>query len=137
MPISTFDDGLWGRASSATDTVTSNFLISGQSPEGTKSETFSGPVAVAVGPYAVVGRVTASGKVVLSVKSATDGSQNPIGVTVHALPVSAGDVPVNIFYNGTFNPDALVWDASWATDADKKLAFEKANPQITIKKITG
>jgi hypothetical protein len=136
--ISTFDDGKFGQAMSATDTVTSNFLFSGTPAVGTKQEVYAS-FAADVPVYTVVGRITASKKLVKSVVGATDGSQNAIGVTTSFLAAQApnADQPVDIFYNGTFNPDALNWDASYNTDALKKYAFEAANPQIVVKKITG
>lgn len=70
-----------------------------------------------------------SGNIVKAVK----GTVNAVGIAVAPL-ATAGTVGAlkgaPIYRAGCFNPDALVWDASYATDADKFTAFNLA-PQPT------
>jgi len=71
----------------------------------------------------VLGRVTASGKLIKSVSTATDGSEKPVAILVSSVDSTAGDVVAPVYVGGTFNVDALVFDASFATDAAKLAAF--------------
>lgn len=134
MTIKTFDDGKTGIAGAFTEDVTANFLYAGTPPEGTKTETYK-LFTTDIPAYSVVGRVTATAEVVLSDAAATDGSQNPIGITTSYLYAVLPNAvqPVSIWYNGTFNDSALNWHPSYSTAALRKLAFEAKNPQITIK----
>ena len=80
--------------------------------------------------FAVVG-LSSSGDITAAIKDVTPA----IGVlTQSVVQTLAGSVPV--FYSGCFNPDVLVWDASYATDADKAAAFSGAPTptQILIRK---
>lgn len=80
----------------------------------------------------VVGRVTASGKLIKSVQTATDGSEKPVGILVYAVDATSADKKCSIYTGGAFNPDALVWDATYNTDAKKWAAFDRTN--ITLRR---
>lgn len=71
----------------------------------------------------VLGRVTASGKLIKSVAGATDGSQKPVAILVASVDTTAADVVAPVYVGGTFNVDALLFDASFATPAAKLAAF--------------
>jgi len=62
----------------------------------------------------------------------------PIGVLAYATTTGVGvsGVYAGVYRTGVFNPDLLVWDASFSTDAEKAKAFEGApSPtQIIIRK---
>lgn len=66
------------------------------------------------------------------------GTTAAIGVLPYAVTTGAGitDVFAAVDRLGVFNPDLLVWDASYATDLQKEKAFEGApSPtQIIIRK---
>jgi len=81
--------------------------------------------------YSLVGRVTITGELKLSAFAAADGSQNPIGVTTHAVSAgnqdsnssadsnSAVDVEANrvgFYTDGVFNYDRLAKGAGWTLD---------------------
>lgn len=75
---------------------------------------------------------------------AVEGGGTPIqavGILMYATDTSAtglnADAEAHIYRGGVFNPDLLVWDASYSTDALKAKAFEGApSPtQIVIRKI--
>lgn len=66
-------------------------------------------------------------------RDAGAGGVQPIGVLAHAASLGAsGEANGQVFYSGCFNQDALVWDASFATDADKQTAFFGAPTPTTI-----
>lgn len=71
----------------------------------------------------VLGRVTATGKLVKSVSTAVDGSEKPVAILVNAVDTTAADVVAPVWVAGVFNSDALVFDASYSTDALKLAAF--------------
>lgn len=60
---------------------------------------------------ALVGKVTATGKYVLSLAASSDGSQAPIGVLVHDTDASAGDVEALVYDRGDFNQAAMTFGA--------------------------
>jgi hypothetical protein len=83
--------------------------------------------------YAVVGRVSASGKVVAWAPGASDGSQIAVGILVHAIDATAGDRDGTIYNGGSFNIDALAWGA--ATTVQKVRAFD--GTAIEVKALPG
>ena len=82
------DQLIAGRHAIVTDTVT---VLAGQVfPRG-----------------AVLGRVTASGKYVLALAAAADGSQNPAVVAVDNVDATAGDMSAGVYVAGEFNGAAM------------------------------
>ena len=76
--------------------------------------------------YTVVG-VNGSGEIIPAVSGTTEA----IGVTASKIEAGVGENPsVPIIRGGHLNANALVWDASYNTDALKKAAFDAA-PQPT------
>lgn len=73
--------------------------------------------------YTVVGRVTATGKLVAHAPAASDGSEKAIGILTQAANATSADVKVAIYTGGFFNHEALVWDASLTTLAARQAAF--------------
>lgn len=59
----------------------------------------------------VLGRITASGKYVVALGAAVDGSQNPVGVAVDNVDSTAGDVTAGVYLAGEFNGAALTLGA--------------------------
>ncbi len=53
---------------------------------------------------------------------------DPIGILVYAVTTAAGETTkhAGVYRGGVFNPNLLVWDASFDTDAKKRAAFEGA-----------
>lgn len=68
----------------------------------------------------VVGK-DVNGKIV---PAQADGDPKAIGVLAYAVDSTGGDVTAEVYRSGHFNPDELVWDASFTTDALKAAAFE-------------
>lgn len=106
-------------------------LLAGESDVITKPDTIA--QAGAIAQFTVMGRISASGKLVKSVQTANDGSQNPVAILVEDVNSTAGDITAPVYVAGEFLIDALVWDASWTTDALKLAAF--GDKGIVVKKV--
>lgn len=106
-------------------------LVAGDVPAlASRSETLldaSGTVA----QYTVLGRISASGKLVACDLAAMDGSEVPVGVLAYATEADGADAVAPVYFSGNFNIDALVWGASFTTDALKLAAFD-SNKTITM-----
>lgn len=89
------------------------------------------PVAPAsqLAEYTVVG-FNGSGEVVPAVL----GSVAAVGVLMNAVDntVETQETHCVVWRMGVFNPNLLIWDASYATDADKFNAFEGAPSPTAI-----
>jgi len=77
------------------------FTITAGSPAFVAGDVFN--VTVAAG----------SGKYIPSVKTATDGSENPSAILVDQTDPSAGDVNAGLYFTGEFNQNAITFDSSW------------------------
>ena len=62
----------------------------------------------------VLGAVTASGKYVLSVKTASDGSQVPTAILADDVDATSSDAIGGGYLMGEFNINAMTFDASWS-----------------------
>lgn len=56
--------------------------------------------------------------------TATDGTQIPVGILVHAVDTTAAAMEAPIYVAGTFHPDLIEWPASIQTDAQRKAVFD-------------
>ncbi|MCJ2108035.1 head decoration protein [Methylobacterium sp. E-041] len=104
-----------------TNTYVPEHDIVGTMPVYSEPETYLTGALVA--KRSVVGRVTASGKLKLAVKTATDGSQKPIGIAVRDVDASAADAVGPTYKAGVFDPTTLTIDPSFSVE-DVRLAFE-------------
>ncbi len=71
-----------------------------------------------------VGRITASGKITQCDNAAVDGSQVPVGITVHDVDATAADKNCPIYKAGNFRSSEMTWHASFDTAAEKLAAFD-------------
>ncbi|MGI4798496.1 MAG: head decoration protein [Janthinobacterium lividum] len=79
---------------------------------------------------ALLGRITASGKLTLSTATATDGSQVPYGILYDAYDATAGDLAgVGLYVKGEFNGNAMTFGAG-QTVASVKDALRNAGIYI-------
>lgn len=62
----------------------------------------------------VIGRVSASGELVESVQTATDGSQNPVGVLNHDADATSAAMNVVYAKGGDLDKTQVLFDASWS-----------------------
>src|SRR4051812_38505842 len=56
---------------------------------------------------AVLGQITASGNFINCVKTAVDGSQNPVAILADATDATGGAVNTGVYYTGEFNTNAM------------------------------
>ena len=76
----------------------------------------AGTTAFASGDSFTVTVADGVGSFVKSVKTATDGSQNPVAVLVDDVDATAGPRPGSAYFMGEFNARAIIFDPSWALD---------------------
>lgn len=106
------------------DTYEKDFLISGSWPVLSPGYPLPVEGEEELLKFQVVG-LNGDGRLVPATWHATPANAiKPIGVVTQAV-VGAADhsTTVPVFYSGCFNPEALVWDASFDTDAKKVNAF--------------
>lgn len=116
----------------STDAFTPEQFILSEMDVATESVTIlSGQVLAA---RTVVGRVTASGKIVICDPAASDGSQNALGILVNAIDATGADKAGSIYIGGNFNRSLCVWHAGFTTDVLKAKAFDRTNIKTTIPK---
>lgn len=74
----------------------------------------------------VLGKVTATGKYVVSKQDATDGSEDVAGILwSDAVATAAGDVEVMVLFRGpaSVSEGGLIMDATYNTDAEKQAVY--------------
>lgn len=116
------------------DTYINQNLLAGIHPELKPAYSFPMANNTSFVQFSVVG-LDANGDLAMAVRDSVDPADDiqPIGVIAHASALGAtgtGSAPV--FYSGHFNMDALVWDASYDTDAKRKAAFHGAPTPTNI-----
>ncbi len=120
-----------GRASfEVLDTYMQNFLLAGMHPELKPAYSFPLPNNANYAQFSVVG-LNETGQLVMATQGAL--GVKPIGVLAHAASLGASGTGTGVvWYSGCFNQDALVWHASFDTDAKKQAAFHGAPTPTTI-----
>ena len=115
------------------DTYLQGFLLAGNHPPLAPAFSFQLAASKTLAQFTVVG-LDASGKLVAATYNATPASAiKPIGVLAHAATSGASDaVNGQVFYSGCFNVDALIWDATFDTEAKKLAAFQGSPTPTTI-----
>lgn len=88
-------------------TFTPDGLIAGHDDLMTRKVTLASGQNLARG--ALLGRITASGKYVLSLSAAADGSQNPAAILAEACDASAADKDTPAYFGGVFDENAIVY----------------------------
>lgn len=96
--------------------------IAGSMPLYSESETIASGANLP--RLTMVGRITASSKLIRSVRTANDGSQVPVGFTVTAVDAAAADVVAPVYKAGVFDFGALSIDVSWS-QAQAKAALDR------------
>jgi hypothetical protein len=83
----------------------------------------------------LLGRITATDKYIPSVKTATDGSQNPVAVLTFDVDASAADVTAaKAFVTGEYAFEQMTVDASWSfTTLDAALRI--ANLSLFVRSV--
>jgi hypothetical protein len=113
------------------DAYTPPYIFAGDDVETAEAKLVTGQNLAAL---AVVGRITASGKLKVWNPAGVDGSQFAVGILVHACDATAADVLCQMYIGGIFNIDALVWPGG-ATTLQKVTAFDRT--PISVKALPG
>ncbi|MCA0404868.1 MAG: head decoration protein [Proteobacteria bacterium] len=92
-----------------TATYDPNDLRVGSYPVASQTVTFASGQNIVRG--AVLGKITASGKYVLSASAASDGSQVPIAIAAVAVDATAADTPGPVLLTGEYDASKLVFGA--------------------------
>lgn len=100
-------------ARSSTESFVADSLIIGGNPDFGRGTLASGQNLT---QGAALGRVTATNKLVMSLKGATDGSEKPIGFLAHDTDASAADAECQFARGGWINEHVAKFDASWTVD---------------------
>jgi hypothetical protein len=80
--------------------------------------------------YTVMGKITATGKVIVLTPGASDGSQFAFGILSQPVDATGGDVTAALFTAGFFNHAALIWPAALDTLVERQVAFDGTMIQI-------
>jgi hypothetical protein len=98
-----------------TETYTPDHLHAGDFPIRTLDVTIASGQNLTRG--ALLGRITASGKYVLSLAAAADGSQNPVAILAEDVDASAGDKKGIVYVSGDFNENAIIYGTGHTADS--------------------
>ncbi len=96
------------QASFGSSSYTPDRLIAGDFPITTRKVTIDTGVIVR---GSLLGRITATGKYVLSAAAAGDGSEVPLAILADSVDASAADVEAIAYESGEFSEDAIVLGA--------------------------
>ena len=109
-----------GKAGFETESFNPNDIIAGA------AHIHDEPIVLASGQNlirgAVLGKITASGKCVLSLAAAEDGSEDPVGILQDDTDASAADKKTSIMLSGEFD-QALLTYGTGHNAASVKAAF--------------
>ena len=106
----------------AMDSYTQGFLLSGSDPKLEPGFPMEVAVGQALQQFQVLS-LNGTGKLIPAVL----GTSEAMFVCTQAVAAPTGTgVTVPVFFAGCFNPDALIWDATYDTDAKKADAFRGA-----------
>lgn len=83
---------------------------------------------------ALLGRVTATDKYILSVATASDGSQVPAAILAADTDASAADVKTPAYFEGEFAGEIMQIDASWSIAA-VQAALRQANAHLYVRSV--
>jgi hypothetical protein len=99
-----------------TATFTSTAYTPDQLIAGNAALLYHEPVTLLAGQNllrgALLGKITASGKYVLSLSAAVDGSQTPAAILVDDTNATAADVVTPAYFRGDFQAQAVILGAS-------------------------
>lgn len=118
------------------DTYLQNYLLAGSHPELAPAYSFPVALDADYDQFTVVGLNADRELVPAVVDTVTPANSiQAIGVLAHAVSRGSTGAPAvngQVWYSGCFNQDALVWDASFDTDAKKQAAFHGAPTPTNI-----
>jgi hypothetical protein len=100
-----------------TETYTPDQLVAGDYPLVTRTVTILSGANIQRGH--LLGRITASGKYIVSLSGASDGSQTPVAIAADNCNASAGDALTGVYETGEFNEAAVIFGASHTADSTR------------------
>lgn len=103
---------------SSSETFSPSSFVTGDVPIVTEPETIA--AGQNLSQYAALGRITASGKWVLSDPGAGDGSEVIRGFLPVAVDATGGDTTAPVYKAGQFNPEMLVFGGAHNAASAKK-----------------
>ena len=115
-------------AGSGSETYTPVEVFGGEAPILTQSDTLASGENLAA--YTVVGRDSTTKKLEVWDLAASDGTQNPVGILIHAIDASAADKDCQIYVGGVFNFANLVVPGSITTAALANSYFDNSPIKI-------
>ena len=107
-------------ASRSTETLTPVELFTGGDVQTAPETIVTGKT---IAKHVPLGRVTATGQLMESVQTASDGSEKPVAISVHAIDTTGGAAKHPVYIGGKVDAAKLTWDASWSA-AEKLSAFD-------------
>lgn len=108
-------------------------LLAGHTPEFLTVPGYKGDGSQAIAAFTVVG-VGADGFLTPAIRDSVDPEDDiqALGFTAAPILASGDEQGVGLVRGGNFNVDALTFDASFNTDAEKLAAFEGAPTPTNI-----
>lgn len=120
--------------------TTESFTPVGIFADATDVITQDGTIASGAGTLVyleVLGRVTATGKFIKHAPGASDGSQVAVALAAYPVDATAADQAVQIITAGSFQLQALTFNAGITTDAAKIATFPPGSAIVVKKAIYG
>ena len=111
-------------ASAAAGTLTHDNLIGGDAINAVTESIVVDTGVLSRG--ALLGKITATGKYVLSASAAADGSQTPVAILAEDVNATSADVTTIAYFSGEFNQTAMTFGAGH-TAASVKDALRNLN----------
>lgn len=99
-------------------------LIAGEFPRVARKVTVATGANLVAG--AVLGKITASGKYILSASAAVDGSQAPDTILAEDAAAASADVEAIAYFSGEFNELALTYGAGHTASSVRDTLRDKS-----------
>lgn len=99
-------------------------LIAGEFPRVARKITVATGANLVAG--AVLGKITASGKYILSASAAVDGSQTPDTILAEDAAAASADVEAIAYFSGEFNELALTYGAGHTASSVRDTLRDKS-----------
>lgn len=99
-------------------------LIAGEFPRIARKVTVATGANLVAG--AVLGKITASGKYILSASAAVDGSQTPDTILAEDAAAASADVEAIAYFSGEFNELALTYGAGHTASSVRDTLRDKS-----------
>lgn len=82
----------------------------------------------------LLGRVAATDKYVVSVRTANDGSEKPVAVLAHSVDAGSADAVAPAYFEGEFAAEMMTIDASWSV-VQVQAALRQATSDLYVRAV--